>query len=209
MEIFTVTEPGSMPKAADGSLDQDRLVLLHLLKHAYYDAMLALHYYSDAVNVLSAHMRSADRGALCNGIPTELLMRTPQLHARSFLFALDNFELALKAIKQSPDAPVELETILADFKSAFPQLRENRNTVHHLDERAQRLGANGRPNAAIGGLVLDGLSGNMYTNTLADGTHGSVEISRASMLSLQSLYQRVLDSLLWVHNHASVLPRIE
>ncbi len=145
--------------------------------------------------------------------PREYIMRTPFLHARSFVYALDNIGKMLDALSKEPGVPPEVAAQRDSFYAAFSSLIGVRNTAHHPEDRGRGLGKGGKPldlkpidnemvKAPGGGvLVLDSLNGNNYGCTIADGHYGQVEVSAQSAQVAQQCIQGVLNAFRWKGPH--------
>lgn len=141
------------------------------------------------------------------GIPPQTFeLRTKFMYARSFLYALDNFERFLGMMSVATDAPAGLGEIHLEIAKAFPNLREVRNTQHHLEDRFLGIGARKKPlelkhseNTLFSGkmLALTNLNGSKFGSTMADGHYGEVDVSVESMETLQHILTAVLNSFVW------------
>lgn len=140
----------------------------------------------------------------------------PFLHARSFLYSLDNFQKHLEVIAKEPHAPENLKDASAAMADAFPNLVQVRNSAHHMEDRIRGLKTNEKPILVQGGegvpaeplglLVVDSLRGTEYFCTMADGHLGSVDVTEKSLKSLQAILQYVLDSFEWGDDFWEVFP---
>lgn len=145
--------------------------------------------------------------------PSELEHKNTFIYAKAFLYALDSIDKFLHVLAREADAPSTLIELCSEFSRLFPDLKEVRNTAHHLEDRARGLGLgksrklqpldlqpvqNEFVHAPNGGvLMLNVLNGSKYGSTMADGHYGEVDISTNSMEALQSLIQAVLDAFPW------------
>lgn len=141
-------------------------------------------------------------------IPREFEHNQASIHARTFLYALDSFDKFLNVLKKTECVPDKIEEIHEKLGESFPDLREVRNSSHHMEDRTRSLGKYGKPidlkpidnqliKADGGALVLNCLNGTRYGNTMADGHYGEVDVSPQSMELLSSIFQEVLDSFQW------------
>jgi hypothetical protein len=142
-------------------------------------------------------------------IPREFEHTTPFLYARAFLYALDAFDKFLKVLSKTAGVPPVVVEASEKVGLAFPHLRGVRNTAQHLEDRAQSLGANGKPlnlkpidnsmvKAPAGGVLMLGcLNDSKYGSTMSDGHYGEVDVSPESMDMLREILQAVLDSFSW------------
>lgn len=139
-------------------------------------------------------------------LPESFKSYTQFMYARSFLYAFDNFERFLAMMSMAAGAPARLSEIHLEIAKAFPNLREVRNTQHHLDDRFRGIGARKKPielkhseNTLFNGkiLALTNLNGSNFGSTMADGHYGEVDISVKSMETLQHILTAVLNSFEW------------
>lgn len=131
------------------------------------------------------------------------------LHARSFLYALDNVEKFLKVISNFNGVPPQVSEQHLQFNKEFPDLTEVRNSAHHLEDRSRGLDKNRKPIklkpvmedfivGSQGDLILDNLHGSKYGCTMSNGHYGVVDVSLDSLLKVQSIIQNVFDAFEWV-----------
>ena len=76
------------------------------------------------------------------GLPRSFTRNLPHFYAKSFVFALDNFQKSLKVISLIPNLPnrLEVKRILKEFDDHFIHLRGVRNSAHHMEDRIRGLG---------------------------------------------------------------------
>ena len=204
MRVFEVIKQGYFIKDYQ-TTQSDAHSLLSLLDSVFYDANLALHLYEEAMASFRAHMRTEERREAWHGVPPELFIKMPNMHARSFIYALDTFQKSLKLLAARPSASGELVNCTTDFKQAFPDLIDVRDSAHHAEDRVRGLRFK-KEIEMSGSLYIDVLQGRQYTNTLGDGRIGSVEVSASKMEQLQEIFQRILDSFTWIDSTPIVLP---
>lgn len=144
-------------------------------------------------------------------LPKEFKHNLPFVYAKTFLYALDTFGKLLGTLAEDTNAPPQLTDIQQRFSKAFSHLRGVRNTAQHMEDRSRGLGAGKNPkplelkplmndaiNAPNGGvLILNGLIGSRYGNTMSDGHYGEVDVSPESMKILQGILNEVLNSFKW------------
>jgi hypothetical protein len=142
-------------------------------------------------------------------MPSSYSFRLPFLHAHSFLYAVDGFGKALSKLAREIDVPSAVNDVLVDFQAAFPGTTDVRDSAQHLDDRSRGLGRKEKPlklkplvnefiNAPGGGvLMLGNLSNDKLGYTTASGQHAEIPINIDSARTIQTLFQRVLDSFSW------------
>lgn len=130
------------------------------------------------------------------------------IHARTFLYALDNFERLLGVLINENGAPTELKNTHKCLLAKFPDLRGVRNSAHHKEDRVRGLNfnkkidlkpiSNGLIHAPSGNvLITNSLNGNKYGSTLGNGNFGEVEVSEYSLIILGEILQEVLNLFSW------------
>lgn len=141
-------------------------------------------------------------------IPREFEHNLPFVYAREFLYALDAFEKMLGVLAKKENVPSNVAKLHAQIAQEFPDLREVRNSVQHIEDRSRRLGRGQKPldlkpirnsliDAPGGALVLNSLNGSRYGTTMADGHYGEVDVSPESMKHLQEILESVLQAFKW------------
>jgi hypothetical protein len=141
--------------------------------------------------------------------PREFEHQLPFIYARAFLYALDAFEKFLRVLAKEPKIPEQVAQFHKQMLEEFPDLREVRNSIQHLEDRSRGLGNGRKPldlkpvvnsfiNAPAGGvLALSNLNGSRYGSTMADGHYGEVDVSQDSLAQLQKILEGVLHSFNW------------
>ncbi len=147
-------------------------------------------------------------------IPRQIEHRICILHARSFLYSFDSFDRLMEALIFDLDDG-QLKTSIIDlhheFNISFPDLREVRNTSHHMEDRVRGLVKAGKKPVALniqpidneyikvgsGALIFDALMDTKFSCTMKDGFLGSIDVSSASMNILSDITQRLFDLFTW------------
>lgn len=149
-------------------------------------------------------------------IPGRFQRNLPSFYAKSFVFALDNFQTSLKVISQIPNLPYQskIKDILDKFNQYFVHLRHVRNSAHHMEDRLRGLGSYNRQtkqkekiqgqaiselgvSLGEGCLVVNSLFFNHYSFTNEDGSLGKVEISHSSMQVFHNCLQDLITTFEW------------
>ena len=207
MSVFQVYSPGLMYRDEVGDSDQESFVLVMHLQSTYTEANLAFLLFEEASRNLSIYMRARSKGER-NAAPRAFMMQAPLMHARSFLYSLDNFYSVLIVMEKKPNTSGQFGIALNNIETEFPALRDIRNSAHHMEDRIRRK-KTGEKNIVVQptvnesfvtsgqAMILDSLNGNKYGTTLASGQYAELEVSDNSMRKLQAIYQRLLDGLKW------------
>lgn len=208
MKIFQVNKPGAIYVDEQGKSDQASILLFALLDTSYTEANLSLHQFQQAGISLSSYMRLEREEKEATGLPVSVMMRSAFIPAHAYLYALDTFREVLKVFSKMPDTSAAFATALATFDTAFPNLRDIRNSAHHMEDRVRRLKSGGKAinvqptttstfTTSGSAMVLDNIAGNKYGTTIENGTFAELEISDSKMSELQSLYQTLVDACSW------------
>ena len=207
MNIFQVNKPGIHYLDEQGNSVQTSTSLFYLLDNSYIEANVSLHLFQNACISLSHYMQDREAQEQ-TGIPRSFMMRSTFIPAHSYIYSLDTFREVLRVFSKMTDASPSFTTALAAFDTAFPKLRDIRNSAHHMEDRVRRLKSGGRtinvqPATTTAfvtngnGIVLDNISGNRYGTTIEDGTFAELEISDSKMTELQKIYQTLVDACSW------------
>lgn len=143
-------------------------------------------------------------------LPNDLSKKNIFIFAKSFLFALDNFQKIFKVLidkKNALEIPLNLEDLYNKFCVYFKDLRDVRNSAHHNEDRIQGLSF-GKPiplkpilndfiKADSGALIINSLNNRKYGNTLGNGFYGEVEVSTESLEFIRKMIQNILESFEW------------
>ena len=140
-------------------------------------------------------------------LPMEYVQRPMFMHARSFIYALDTIGCVLRVLSGIDAVPPGVSQQKLAFDEHFPELRDVRNSAHHVEDRVRGLGPSERKISlepvdlppllsADAGVALLGetLVDRSFGCTLANGSYGRVEISLDSALRARNCVQGVLDA---------------
>lgn len=140
-------------------------------------------------------------------LPAGYESRIPTMHARSFVYALDEIEKALEILEKNANMPESLARIKQEWSAAFPHLSEVRNSAHHMADRVRgkrrKKDIDPAPvsvpgiETSGGVMFLNVLRNRNYGITLGEGVYREVSISRESLEVARNLVQRVIDSFSW------------
>lgn len=230
--IFDILKPGTglTVAAVKGALDPAAKMergailrnLIASLVDNFHDANLALNMYRRSVAEVERRAERArtagekTRWTLLDPLPKiilgprheaelplSLLRRTPPMHARTFVFSLDNFSKLLEALCREAGEPAELKSCHAAFEAKFPDLAGVRDSAHH-PEKHVRWKVHGR-SLPTNVLVTNGLRGDELVFTMANGQQGCVPVTEESMTTVQVVLQTVMTAFQW-QGFASPLP---
>lgn len=211
LNLFTAarsTRPSFMEPDNWGRDSQRRSEIRREVEQEYGDFLPHEHW--EEINFEAEVRFKRDKWAN-GGQPREFEQNLPLIYARAFLYALDSFEKFFGVLSREEGVPAEVAKLHVKIGEAFPDLRNVRNSVQHLEDRSRGLGAGRDPkpldlkpvdnnmvNAPNGGvLILNSLNGSKYGSTMADGHYGEVDVSPESMERLQKILQSTLELFNW------------
>lgn len=141
-------------------------------------------------------------------VPRQIRHHLPFIYAKAFLAAADSIGKILMCLAERAAVPAETGVACRAFYDSFPELREVRNSVQHIEDRGRGLGRGGKAldlkpvnaggiEAEGGALILNNLNGNRYGSTMADGHFGEIEVSATSLATMRDRIEAVMSSLPW------------
>jgi hypothetical protein len=140
-------------------------------------------------------------------LPRSLLGKPPFIFAKSFIHALDLFDKFLADIVKDQSAPKEIKSIHDKFCSSLPDLRGIRNSIQHAEDRSkgEKFGKKidlkkiDKSKISIEGtaLVNQGLNGNKFGSTMANGHYGAVDVSAQTLDVLRVSLLEVYSAFTW------------
>jgi hypothetical protein len=171
-------------------------------------------------DVALAASRSFHELQLAKGIePAAYRDRRPLVYARAFVLSTDLIVKLVSSLSKVAGIPPGVDQVLTSLDQAFPGLRHLRNSSAHLEDRVQAVDKKGKTinskpyagpgivtGGGQGGMILEALEGTRFTSTLADGGHGSLDISADTLSVLVAHAQRVVDLLPW-RGSPQIFPR--
>lgn len=142
-------------------------------------------------------------------MPKDFVLKRRLIAARAFLYAIDNIDKGLQVLSKEAVAPPELANDCHALAEIFPDLRQVRNSAHHMEDRVRGLGRNGNriqakpielPGIVSGGgnMFLDCVIGKSFASHMADGHLGRVEVSVESLIKLRELLHGVFARFEWI-----------
>lgn len=139
--------------------------------------------------------------------PISYRRRIAFLHARSFVFALDNIEKSINVICKKAGPPSKIKDIKKAWEDAFSNLQDIRDSAHHFEDRARRRGRGEKAitvqpvhNEMVNGgaaLFLGSLLNDRYLMTLEDGTLGEIPITVGSLDQATRLVVDLIAAFSW------------
>ncbi|MFD2599889.1 hypothetical protein ACFSQ3_13105 [Sphingobacterium corticis] len=153
-------------------------------------------------------------------LPSSLNRKNHLLYAKMFLYSIDSFLKTCEVMSKAMYKPTQtLIDGIATLKLQFPHLTPVRNAAHHMEDYVRGIGMirgkkqeiqlkpinNNFVNSESGALIVNSLNGNKYSQTMADGHLGEIEVSAGSLETVRVVFQNILDSYNW-SGHKQHLP---
>lgn len=137
--------------------------------------------------------------------------RRAQMHARSLVFAVDNFVKMLGSMASDVSAPgAVLRTVIEDFVALVPGAKALRDSLHHIEDRARGLNKKGKPivttDVSYGPVRTSGPSiyfvgSNLVNNrimcTADNGDLVDLEVSEVTVQTMVETLQKVINAFTW------------
>jgi hypothetical protein len=161
--------------------------------------------------VLELERRNLDskrRRWLAGHPPRAYTSRLKFMYARLFLFSLSDIGKLLGKIRRCEGIPTKAVTAINSFDSAFPKLKELRNSSAHVDDRivGKARGRKIKPCAIDNSFIrvpygafmfVENLFGNRFSGTIHTGELVEIEVSAETLIKVQQCLQELLNSLPW------------
>lgn len=129
-------------------------------------------------------------------LPTEVLVRTYLMHAKSFIYSLDCISSCIRKLENYIKSKSEIINILNDLDIYFPNLRDIRNTEHHLEDRVRGIGSNGGK-MKVDNIINNNISENKLSVLTAKGEQKTIEVSYETLEKMQKIIQQAINVFNW------------
>ncbi len=195
--------PGNFIDLPDDNAADEICVLIRIMEDQLIDAALVLDFYNKEtkriITVIRKKLKAGDKRL-------DRHHRLTRVYANYFVYALAIFGNCFKAIAGDDyNLSANIKTLKDDFEQKLPALRNVRNSLMHIEDRARGLG---RPegerkktkmqlkdNFLVLGCLL--LNVNKLECTAADGSRQQIGISRKTLDIAEVTLQSLIDSLPW------------
>lgn len=139
-----------------------------------------------------------------NGLGAQLTGADRRLHliyAKSFVYALDAATQLVLVIQKQKQLPAMADNHCTRFLSQFGELRNLRNSLHHIEDRLRGFGLKDKP-IPTSLLVLGCFRNNKYFGaTTSDGRYVEIEISDSVLMQAYSIIEDLILSQLCEKSH--------
>ncbi|MGC9969064.1 MAG: hypothetical protein ABSE56_00610 [Bryobacteraceae bacterium] len=204
-ERLALSLPAPWIDGADRELASFANRMLGLAVDQFNDALVACIMFKP-IPVDDVRRRAADvLDAWTKEDPVETRVRI--LYARSYVESLDRLRAFVKVLSDQPGIPAEAKAACEIFLQQYGRIRDIRNSLQHIEERAQAKGPGGRklagPILDLGSLMND----RWFGITTGENQHIRVEISEQFLKDVRSALLRIVWSFQWIHvGNTRVLP---
>lgn len=120
------------------------------------------------------------------------------LYARSYVESLDRLRAFVKVLSDQPGIPPEAKAACEIFLEQYGRIRDIRNSLQHIEERAQAKGHGGRK---LAGPILDLgslMNGRWFGITTGENQHIRVEVSEQFLKDVWFALLRIVWSFQWI-----------
>ncbi|SAE63944.1 hypothetical protein [Enterobacter kobei] len=146
---------------------------------------------------------------LQGSVPRQIESAEHQIYAKAFVYAFDTIVETLKNLKEREGVSEVVAKKIEEIKEAFPDLKDVRDTSHHLGDRVVGLKVVRRQKIPINpegqNIVLNSHGDGTFYTMKKDGTQGSISITYESLEKMGQIIQDILDSFQW-QGHKQHLP---
>ncbi len=149
---------------------------------------------NEAALVLDLYQASIDS---MRAQPVTAPSNLSHLYARCFVYALDTVRQLLKVIRDDPQLPSSAHNHCDTFLAEYENIRNLRNSLHHIEDRLRCLGPGGsRISAPL--LLLGCFRNDHFGCTAADGTYAEIELSQATLRRAGTIIEDLIGSFTWL-----------
>jgi hypothetical protein len=119
------------------------------------------------------------------------------LYARAYVYSLDSTRAFVHVLSTQPGIPPAAEAACKAFLQRFGDIREIRNSLQHIEERAEAKGSFGK---RLTGPILDlgSLNERRFGITTGSGQRMEVEISEQFLELVRSALVEIIWSFEWI-----------
>jgi hypothetical protein len=127
------------------------------------------------------------------------------MYARSFVCSIDATRSFLFVLKRQEGLPASTSETCAKFEQSFGYVRDIRNSIQHIEERALGLGARDKP-LDVKILVLGAFIDNRFGITTDEGHYAEIEVSEDTLRRMRAALEKVIWSVKWLGPESTLIP---
>lgn len=146
-------------------------------------------------------IKSKRKKWLQGSAPRQIELAEHQIFAKAFVYAFDSIVEALKNLKEREGVSEVVAKKIEEIKAAFPDLKDVRDTSHHLGDRVVGLkvvrGKKVPINPEGQNIVLSNHVDAMFCTMKKDGTQGAISITYETLEKMGQIIQDILNSFQW------------
>lgn len=173
-----------------------------MLREALEEAALVLDMFNDARKAITDRNDSASPD-------WHRELRMMRIHARSFLFLSDRVVATARCISEDAGNGKARDDAIKTLEASVPALRHVRNSSAHVEDRMRRRGPGKtsiKPKPLLEGpiyapqgevMLIENLNGTRFGGTLADGSHGEIDVTAATLNHLVAGAQALAATFQW------------
>lgn len=189
---LALTTPGPWIQHHDRDFAGDVCLLLQFAADQFNEALLAF----DLFRPFTA--QDVRRDTAGGPLPEDRVQSHLRfMYAKAFVYSLDATRAFVHVVSTLPGIPPTTGNACAAFLQHFGYIREIRNSLQHIEERAQAKGSlRRRLSGPI--LVLGSLNERRFGITSGDGRYIEVEISESTLQRVRCALSDVIWSFEWI-----------
>ncbi|MDN7812061.1 hypothetical protein [Burkholderia gladioli] len=134
-------------------------------------------------------------------VPPTLASREIFIIARQFICNISSIRLCISGLEEYGVAIDNLQQIGREMDEAYPDLKEVRNSIQHMEDRMQFIGRGKYKKIQMadgaGGAMFDCLIGDVYHTVMVNGEIGKIPVRFDVLMHVCNCIQRVINSYEW------------
>lgn len=192
--------PGHWTDIADDQLAFNTHILLGLAVDQFNEAVLACELFTP---LFSHHVSIREPDSVAPSDSKE--PRLISMYAKSFVCSLDATRSFLFVLARQPTLPTLTLNACRRFDQDFGYIRDIRNSIQHIEERALGLAQDGKA-LQVRFLLLGNFFNNRFGFTTDKGSYAEVEISEATLQKVRTGLEQVIGSINWLGPGSAPIP---
>lgn len=197
---ISLSLPGPWIDMADRHLAFTIHNLLGMAVDQFNEAVLACELFTP-LHTQRVSIREEDCVATINAKNSRLIA----MYAKAFVCSLDATRSFLFVLARQQDLPKHSVDACCKFEQDFGYIRDIRNSIQHIEERALGLAQLGKP-LDIRLILLGNFVDNRFGFTTDKSGYAEIEISQLTLKLVRAALERVIWSLKWLGPGSTPIP---
>ncbi len=197
---ITLSLPGLWIDMVDRNLAFTIYILLQMAVDQFNEAVLACELFTP-LHTQRVSTREEDCVTPINAKNSTLIA----MYAKAFVHSLDATRSFLFVLARQQGLPAYTVDACCKFKQDFGYVRDIRNSIQHIEERAQGLAQGGKL-LDVRLILLGNFIGNRFGFTTDKSGYAEVEISESTLQLVRVGLERVIWSVKWLGPGSTPIP---